>query len=288
MKLRRFCISLVSLTLVFFLSVFIFFPLPGYIPVLMYHFIYPKEEVSVKDSLNVSIDAFERQMWFLKTFGYRVISMDEYYEIKMGSRKPRGKEILITFDDGHRTYIKNALPILKRYQLKSTEFLIWRYLSSSEWKDYINLNEAKELSGDPLITFESHTMTHPNLTQIPSSRAKSEIFQSKEYLQKALKKEMNYFSYPEGSFSPEIMQFVQKAGYRMAFRTSFKKYKTFPQIPYAVVRIKVSPKYNLFVFWLEVSGLAYYAKHMGYFFDQLTPGFHNDKLKAYTNHHGAA
>ncbi len=284
--MKRFLISAISLILVFFILVFVFFPLPGYVPILMYHFIYPKSEVNPKTStLNVSIEAFERQMWFLKTFGYHALSLDEYYDIKMGLKKPRGKEVLITFDDGHHTYIEHALPILERYQLKSVNFLVWRHLTLN-WDAYINLNEAKQLLHNPLIDLESHTITHPNLTQVSLSRAESEIVQSKDYLQKALKKEINYFCYPEGSFNPEVMKLVQKAGYKMAFRTSLKFYKLHPETAYSVVRIKVSPKYNLFVFWWYVSGFGYYVKKADYFFHQLTLSFTSGKLTPYKSRHG--
>ena len=294
MKLaRRIFFSALSVILIFFISAFVFSPLPGYVPILMYHYVYPKANIGPESSsLNVSIEAFEKQMWFLKTFGYRTISMDEYYEIKTGKRKPRGKEVLITFDDGHRTYLTKAMPILERYQLKSTGFLVWRLLLKGG-TDYINLNEVKNLSRNPLIDFQSHTMTHPNLTKVSLSRAKDEIFQSKEYLEKALGKEIKYFCYPEGSFNPDTAQLVQEAGYKMAFRTSLKYYKSYPEIPFAVVRIKISPKYNLFVFWLSVSGLAYYAKQIGNFYVyakragiQLTLNFPNGKLNTYKPQYG--
>lgn len=282
MKLaKRFLISAISLVLIFFLSAFIFFPLPGYIPVLMYHYIYPQSELDpTASSLNVSTEAFERQMRFLKTFGYQVISIDEYYEIKTGKRKHRGKEVLITFDDGHRSYTERASPILERYQLKSTNFLIWRHLIK-DMEDYIHLNEAKELSGHPLVALESHTITHPNLTEVSLSRAKDEITQSKDYLEKALKKEIKYFCYPGGSFNPDLMQLVQEAGYRLAFRTSLKFYRPYPETLYSVTRIKISHKYNLFVFWLFISGLDFYAKKIDHFFHQLTLRILNGKLNAY-------
>lgn len=283
---KRFLISAMSLVFIFFLLAFIFFPLPGYIPILMYHYIYPKSELgSGAPSLYVSTEAFERQMWFLKTFGYRIISMDEYYEIKTGKRKPRGKEVLITFDDGHRSYLERALPILERYQLKSTNFLIWRHLIK-EMEDYINLSEAKELTGHPLVALESHTITHPNLTKVSLLRARDEITQSKDYLEKALKKEIKYFCYPEGSFNPDLMRLIQEAGYRLAFRTSLKFYRPYPETLYSVTRIKISHKYNLFVFWLFISGLDFYAKKIDHFFHQLTLRILNGKLDPYKSQYG--
>lgn len=282
MKLvKRFLLSILSLALAFLVFSFVFSPLPGYIPVLMYHYLYPKSQMGPgTSSLNVSVENFDRQMWFLKTFGYRVLSLDEYYDIKMGLRKPRGKEVLITFDDGHHTYVDYALPILERYQLRSVNFLIWQHLIGDS-KAYIGLEEAKKLSENPLVDFQSHTLTHPNLKEVSLSQAEDEIVQSKKYLETALNREIKYFCYPEGSFDSDLMALVKAAGYQMAFRTSFKRFKSYPQIPYAIVRIKINPKYNLFVFWWFVSGLDDYFKKVDRFFHQLTLTFHNGKLAPY-------
>lgn len=287
MKLaKRFLIWIISLILIIAISVFIFFPLPGNIPVLMYHFLYPKiDVVGGLSSLNVAIEEFEKQMWFLKIFGYRTISLDEYYEIKKGLRKPRGKEVLITFDDGHRTYLEHGLPILTRYGLKSAQFLVWKHLTGTWQHDYFDLAEAKELSQNPLVELGAHSMTHSSLTEIPLTSAKDEIIQSKDYLQKALGKEIKYFCYPRGAFNSDLVEIVRQAGYRLAFRTSLK-FGSYPETPYSVSRIKINPKYNLFVFWWYVSGLAHYVKKIDHFFHQLTLSFTNGKLNVYKPAYG--
>ena len=64
--------------------------------------------------------------------------------------------VVLTFDDGDRTYARNALPILRDFQYPSTEFIIGK-LSLSSRGDYLSWPEISELAKDPLVTFHSHT-----------------------------------------------------------------------------------------------------------------------------------
>ncbi len=268
--MKRFLISFTSLILIVYVLFFIFLPLPGQIPVLMYHFIYPDREVEMGTStLNVGVNQFKHQMWLLKLLGFHSLSLDEYYEIKSGQRKPRGKEILITFDDGHKTYLNYALPILEQYNLKSANFLIWRYLVNG-WHDYMSADDVKHLLNDPLISFGSHTITHPKLIDVPLGRAKSEIFESKDNLEKMLKQPILYFAYPSGSCNDDTVKMVEDAGYRLAFRVS-RKLATCPkETNFSLLRIKVNPHHNLFVFWVYASGLHEIGIKIKYKFLQLT------------------
>ena len=259
--------------------VFFSLPLKGHIPVLMYHFIVPESEAG-NTSLLLGVKKFHMQMWFLKTFGFRLISLDEFYAIKTGDQKPRGREVVVTFDDGDETYLYNALPILERYQIPSVNFVVWDYMEKEEQKS-INLQELKQLSQYPLVTIGSQDLSNPNLREVSREQARAEIFLSKEKLEKALNRRIDYFAYPIGSFDESIMALVQEAGYRLAFRTRMKYLTGYPETMYSLARIKAHPKHNLFVFWLYVSGFDSYAKRIEASFLRLT-GYHgNDKLAPY-------
>ena len=267
---------------VFVAAAFILFPLKGYIPVLMYHYIVPQKEAGAT-SLLLGVKEFKRQMWFLKTFGFRTISLDELYAIKTGLAKARGREVVVTFDDGDRSFLQYALPILERYQIKSVNFVVWNFVEQQQHNS-MNLKEVEALSHHPLVTIGSHTLTHSPLRDVSIEQAKVEIVESKKKLEEALNKEIHYFCYPTGSFNEEIMQLVQDAGYRLAFRTAAKHSKGYPTTLYSLYRIKINPKHNLFIFWLEVAGFIDYTKRAEAFFLRLTGNKPNDKLFVYRSH----
>ena len=83
------CLIIIILAAALSSLVFFLFPLPGTIPVLMYHFIDTPERSAVEKNV-VSLESFKKQMDFLARFGYRVISLDDYYAIRKGEKKPLG------------------------------------------------------------------------------------------------------------------------------------------------------------------------------------------------------
>jgi peptidoglycan/xylan/chitin deacetylase (PgdA/CDA1 family) len=260
-------------------ALFYFLPLKGDIPVLMYHFVVPKQQVG-PTSLDVSVENFEAQMRFLKKFGFRPIAVDEFYLIKTRKIKPQGKEVLVTFDDGNETYLKYALPILERYQIPSVNFLVWDALVKKEHGS-MGLEDAVRFSKHALVTFGSHTLTHPNLLELNSNQARSEIFESKQNLEQALRKPVEYFTYPSGFLNEETLALVEEAGYRLAYTTSKKRLQSRPESLFSITRVKVHPRHNLLIFWANLAGFSDFGKSIERFFHQLTGYKQSDKLNVY-------
>jgi hypothetical protein len=81
-------------------------------PVLTYHMIgYPKNE-RLRDN-TVSPESFKRQMSFIKKQGYRVLSLDEYYEGLKAGKNFCCHSVVITFDDGMLDNYTSGFPVLK-------------------------------------------------------------------------------------------------------------------------------------------------------------------------------
>ncbi|MEZ5582013.1 MAG: polysaccharide deacetylase family protein [Candidatus Competibacteraceae bacterium] len=67
------------------------------------------------------------------------------------------------------------------------------------------------------VTFGSHSITHPRLSQLDPVRMRAEILVSKRYLQELLGEDIEYFCYPYGDYDERVRDTVQEAGYRAAF-----------------------------------------------------------------------
>lgn len=86
-----------------------------------------------------------------------VINLDKALETLQNRQQTiLPNSVVLTFDDGDRTYAKNALPILKEFQFPSTEFIIGKFALSAK-SDYLSWPQISELAKDPLVTFHSHT-----------------------------------------------------------------------------------------------------------------------------------
>lgn len=69
------------------------------------------------------------------------------------------------------------------------------------------------------LKIESHTVTHPILTNIDENRLKSEIRDSKEKLETNLNRPIEAFCYPNGVFDEKVGKAVESAGYKYAVTT---------------------------------------------------------------------
>ena len=244
---------------VFLLTAFLILPLPGQIPVLMYHFVRDQEEAAVSKN-NVSRESFERHMQFLHHFGYRMISVDQLYEIITGQRKPEGREVIITFDDGNYTFAENAFPILNRYAFPVTLFLVSDNVKK-EAHGSMSEKKVKRLLQNDWIRIGSHSKTHPFLSELKDSEIRKELEDSKKDLGRMFNVPINYLAYPSGAFDERVRLIAEKANYRLAFSTSSRKFEGIGENRFVLRRIKISrTSDHPFVFWLKLSGIYTFVK----------------------------
>lgn len=78
---------------------------------------------------------FEAQMRFLRR-NYRLVSLEQLYS-ELQDPASRGQAVAVTFDDGYADTYHNAFPILRRYQIPATVFVIVGSIESGEvaWYD---------------------------------------------------------------------------------------------------------------------------------------------------------
>lgn len=258
-KIFKIIITFIFSVVILFSAAFAALPLPGHIPILMYHFIDTPERAALEKNV-VSAASFEKQVQFLKRFGYRVITLDEFYEIKSGVKKPRGREILITFDDGEYSFYQTALPILKKGNLPVSVFVISQNATQG-LHGSMTAEQIKEISQDPIVTIGAHSRTHPILTEVAQEQIRSEVSGSKTEIEAMTQKPVHYFAYPVGRANQEVAQEVKNAGFRLAFTVSKNKTKDVGDPLYAIPRIKISRTSDFwFLFWIKISGIYEFFK----------------------------
>lgn len=183
------------------------------IPVLMYHSI----EYEKGNELRVPKETFEKHMQWLHEKGFYTLTMKEYYKaITTGKQVPK-KSILITFDDGYKDNYTNGLPIMKRYKMKGTIFVITSTIDKS--KPFITSEEIKEFYNNN-FDIESHTVNHRELNLMTYEEQLKELKESKETLDKLLNKETIAICYPVGRYNEDTLRACKEAGYKVAFTTA--------------------------------------------------------------------
>ena len=163
------------------------------IPVLSYHSI--NDKVSGSADMYVSPETFEKQIKEIKTRGYTPITFNDIRNVETID-----KPIIITFDDGYEDNYSNAYPILKKYGVRATIFLVANYIGKP---NYLSISQITKMQD--IIDFQSHTLSHHRLTEMDFKKMEYELSQSKQRLEALLGKDINVIAYPYGDYDKKTM-----------------------------------------------------------------------------------
>ena len=149
-------------------------------------------------SLSVKPEDFERQMKYLTEHNFHSITPQELYAALVDGAELPENPVLITFDDGYMDNYTNAYPILKKYGLKATIFVITGFLDRAQ-PGYFTWGQAAEMEASGLINIESHTVTHTSLADLTEEQVKMVLERSKNDIERRLCKQVDILAYPTGT-----------------------------------------------------------------------------------------
>jgi len=184
------------------------------VPVLTYHDIGPQ----AKGRLVISVKDFTEQMQYLKAQGYRVVSLDDLYEFLLLKRQLPRRAVVLTFDDGYRSFLQYAHPVLKELGFTATLFVYTDYVGAGRnalgWEDLARLNAA----GFPV---EGHTKSHGDLRRQPGEseadherRVRAELESSQRLFQQRLGRPARFLAYPYGATDETVLVHTRESGFQ--------------------------------------------------------------------------
>ncbi|HOR06009.1 MAG TPA: polysaccharide deacetylase family protein [Candidatus Dojkabacteria bacterium] len=179
------------------------------VPIFMYHQIGPPPKGISKFTagLYVTPEQFEEQMAYLVRNNYKTIGSLELYNLLKKGGNPSQKTVMLTFDDGTSGQYEYAFPILKKYGLTATFYVISN--RSSIGKTFI----LKEMS-DAGMEIASHSATHPNFVNLKDlDQLTYEIYASKSMLAARTDKPVYGIAYPGCVADSRVYSRVAGAGY---------------------------------------------------------------------------
>jgi peptidoglycan/xylan/chitin deacetylase (PgdA/CDA1 family)/nucleoid-associated protein YgaU len=185
------------------------------VPVLVYHNMGPED----RGRLVIGVKKFEAQMKALRAEGFQSVSISDYLEFTAGRKQLARKSVLITFDDGYRSFIQYARPILKDYGFTATLFVYSDFVGGGgmSWKEL----SAMIAQG---FDVQAHSKTHSSLRrkegepqEAYAKRIEAELAYPAEQFRKQLGRASDVLAYPYGDTDDELLPFVVKYGYVAAF-----------------------------------------------------------------------
>jgi peptidoglycan/xylan/chitin deacetylase (PgdA/CDA1 family) len=196
--------------------------------VLMYH----KVNDLWPNPTTVPTAVFAEQMSLLGELGYTSVSLDAVLAHYAEGAPLPARAVLLTFDDGYRDNLENALPILREHGFPAVLFVPIGFLDDERplpheeslrllgvRNETVDWSELAELEAGG-IRIESHGIGHRPLSELDPAEAAREIALSKLRLEDRLGREVVAFAFVKGShadYRPEHASLVQQAGYRIAF-----------------------------------------------------------------------
>lgn len=204
------------------------------IPVLMYHYVYTPDDLPKMINTNYILDSkLEEQLKYLKEQDFYFPSYQELSAYIKGEIDLPKKSVILTFDDGQKGFLKYGIPLLEKYLIPATSFIIASQNGKEKVKKY-----ASEY-----ITFQSHSYDmHKGGGNIGHGGIISALNmeQIKEDLLKAqnIVENTEAFAYPYGDVTVQGQQAIQEAEILCAFTTEYGKVKK-GQDPTKLPRVRV-------------------------------------------------
>jgi peptidoglycan/xylan/chitin deacetylase (PgdA/CDA1 family) len=195
---------------------------------------------------------FIRHLDYLRNFG-DFISLDEAVIILEAKSPIEGRFFCVTFDDGFKNCITNALPILAERQIPAAFFLPVRYIGApsqrslerlestpgspaarrsnalfqmrmgNEKPEYLTWDDCRELASAGMVV-GSHTSTHAHLVELTTPQVIDELRESKQVIERELGRRCEHFCCPWGIPDADFLidrdpSLAQQVGYRSFLTT---------------------------------------------------------------------
>lgn len=227
--------------------------------------------VTFHDILPDALGRFKTNLNFLKN-NTNVVSIDDFLSNRLSFDKIN---TVITFDDGYKSWVTNAIPLLQNLELPATFFISSGFLelSKEEEEDFkknklfrklpprpitgcLSYNDVRTISNAGYI-IGGHTKNHSNLSNMfESEQVEYEIVEDKRILEEIIGRNIDYFSYPGGDYANSkicLTDILKQTGYKGAV-TTIPGYNGVGENPYMLRRELTDAAMMLQVFRARIYG----------------------------------
>ena len=154
---------------------------------------------------------------FAKWLGFEFITYKDYER----ANKSKHRFIILTFDDGYKDNVTNALPILNNYNIRSVCLIVYNAIAKTNFwdtnkclKKYPQKNMLNEEDIKQWLAYGneigSHSMNHYNLTTLSNDELITEIKDSKNKIEELIRTDVLSFCCPYNKTTTQIEQIINK------------------------------------------------------------------------------
>lgn len=158
-------------------------------------------------SVVVRESAFRDQLAFLARTQRSVITLEE----ALGNPTDGQDDVVLTFDDGHRSNHSIVLPILEEFGMTAVFYVIAGLVDRDP--DYMTQDQLRQLVASGM-EIGSHTVTHRWLPLLSPEEVRHELVESRRMLEDMIGQPVLDFALPGGHHEKWMLRVAREAGYR--------------------------------------------------------------------------
>ena len=166
-------------------------------------------------STNISVEDFQKHLDYLSENNFNVITLGKAVELLENKSTIAEKTVVLTIDDGYKSFLVNGMPLLRKYGFKATLFVN----TNASGSDLLNWQEIIKLKNEG-IEIGNHSHAHPYFVNNKKELILSEFRIDLEKSQQIFKEKMGYspnlYAYPYGEYTIEMKDELQRFGFRAA------------------------------------------------------------------------
>ena len=187
----------------------------AHIPVILYHDV-QQYYTPDKAVITITPERFEEHIVALLNNGYTPISFEDVYNASKGNFIMPEKPVIISFDDGYDTNYNYAFPVIQKYGVKATIFIVVGTVGQVlQTSSHFNWEQAKIMQQSGLVSIQSHTYSHSDLTVLNTFQLERELRLSKYLIEKNLGTKCDILAFPYGNYNQEVAGAAKRAGYKV-------------------------------------------------------------------------
>jgi len=170
----------------------------------------------------VDVERFESHLARLRELGYHFVRLAEAVAFVRGERDLPQPAVLITIDDGCRSVLTRAAPVLRRLGARATLFLTTdpdAYVFDEGGKEQTQLmpHDLQALAAEGTFDFGAHGVTHRPLRELSDVELAGELETSRAAIELAVGAPVEAMAVPGNWYDDRVLEFARKAGYGAVF-----------------------------------------------------------------------
>lgn len=185
------------------------------ISVLMYHSLYDNEiefnEIPEEDRpYAISLDVFKQQLNLLVKNNILVLNPFDFFD----EIKNKKHSVLLTFDDGHKSFYEYVYPELLNHGFTGIFFVTSDLIENRQ--DFCSWHQLKEMAKSGM-SIQSHGKTHKFISELPEQEAILELYDSKCTIEEKIDENVTSISFPGGRYTSREIENAFNMGYKVLF-----------------------------------------------------------------------